>query len=163
MLLSFAMPLPLGFESEYEAADTVLDDGGFPVESILPALNACETAGFHAFKAAAPREKPGKIAFCRYRVNFFDPPDRGAWKDFLSRGHIPVSKRGKKGVEVTIDAAPKIKEHGFDGDSLVLTLGAGAEYLSPAPLLAAFYTGDCAPGYIITREMLLLDDLTPFT
>lgn len=169
LYITFALPLSLGFESDYEVMDIRLTDDDYPLDKICDALNAVCPPYIHFFKAAEPKNKAGAVAFCDFTVRF---DDGGALADtlnrFLSRESITVQKKTKKGEMKQLEVADKIK--GFSVETvggntrLFLTLPAGsADNLNPELILSAFFEGGndyyC---YTITRTAIYDGDLNLF-
>lgn len=165
LYLTFALPLSLGFESEYEAMDFRLEDDTYPIEGICEILNSVFPPDICAFKAAEPISKPGKIAAAKFIISF---KDGGALaeqlREFLKRKEILCTKKTKRGNEKQIDIAPKISDYSINvngNTALLLTLPAGGEdNVNPELLLKAFYDS-CniiEPDCRITRTALLTAD-----
>ncbi len=165
--MTFALPLSLGFESEYEIMDIRLTEEISDGE-VTRRLNDVFPEYIRAFAAAEPILKAGKIAAAEFSVDF---SDNGAIKEkldeFLKSKEIVVSKKTKRGDQKLIDIAPKIKSYSIslnDGDTqLLLTLPAGGEdNINPELLLSAFFGNNDYYSYKITRTALLDGDLRFF-
>lgn len=162
---TFALPLSLGFESEYEAMDFRLTDDGCTNERVETALAAVLPRELPVIRAADPVHKPGEIAAARFRVCFETDNPAGLQKriaDFLARPAIPVEKKGKKGKFSRIDLAGKaagvVYETVSGGLTLAWTLPAGNDNVNPALLLSAMEAEGPLPPYKIIRTALLLAD-----
>lgn len=162
LYLTFALPLSLGFESNYEVMDIRLEDDSCPPERVCEALNAVFPEDIRALYAAEPVLKTGKIAFARFEIRFLDG---GALAEplraFLARGEIPCTKKTKRGAEKQLDLAPKLGEYtvtaGDAGTVLEILLPAGGEdNVNPELLIGAFLE-ECpsACSVRITRTQLL--------
>ncbi len=160
--VTFALPLSLGFESEYEVMDMRLTEDDFPLEEVKRRLNEKAVKGLEVFAVSEPRYKTGKIGFCRYRINFLEPVDVLALKEFLQSEQILVQKRNKKGKYNEIDITPKIKNFKLIDNCLTVTLSAGNDNLNPTLLLDAFFERHEKADYIITREMLYTTEMEQF-
>ena len=153
--LTFALPLSLGFESEYEILDIKIEDDNFSNEMVKDALNKVMPEYIRVFDVCDAVLKVGKIGFAEFKVTFSeyseDLPQR--LTAFLLQDSIPVEKTGKKGKVSTIDLVPKIKKFTLDAEDngLILTVilpAGGADNINPTLLLDAF--GDL-PYYRICR------------
>lgn len=162
MYLTFALPLSLGFASEYEVVDLRLTQDDFPLDEICNRLNEYAVDGFEAFKAAVPKCKPAQIGYCRYRIDFLGAVDTKALRAFLQSAPILVEKRSKKGVLKPVDIAPKIKDFNILGNSLTVTLTAGNDNVNPTLLLKAFFETHPQSDYAVTKEILFTTEMEPF-
>ena len=165
--ITFALPLSLGFESEYEIMDTRLTDDNFPLEQVTRTLSAICPPDLEIISAAEPVLKPGKGAFARFRIVF-----DGAGEDFaknltafLSQESILCKKTTKRGTQKEFDLINCIKEFAVDrggaDTQLTVTLTAGSEQnINPTLLLDAFYeqTGSNPHCHSITRTAILDSD-----
>ncbi len=160
--ITFALPLSLGFESEYEIMDIRLEDDNISYESVCDRLNAVFPEYIHAFKACEPQQKAGKIGAAVFSIRF---SDKGvllpALEGFLSLDSIPCSKKTKRGAVKEIDLKGHIKNAALNttsGDTvLTLTLPAGSqENINPELLCNAFFENaqEFYP-YIITKTSVL--------
>lgn len=169
LYLTFALPLSLGFESDYEICDIRLTDDDYPLEKICDVLNAVSGEYIHFFKASEPKNKAGKVAFAEFSILF---DDGGALqqplRDFLSRDSITVEKKTKRGEIKQLEVASKIKDFKLcaDGENtrLNLILPAGSEdNLNPELLLSAFFEdGNNYYCYITTRKAIFDSELNLF-
>ena len=143
--ITFALPLSLGFESEYEVLDIRLTDDDFNISNIPGILNGLCGEYLNFFDAFEPVSKPGLIAAARYKIAFDDGGEAEKdLSDFLKRQSIICTKKTKKGSLKEIDIAPKITgmklEQKNNKTVLSLTLPAGGEEnLNPELLISAFY------------------------
>ena len=156
--LTFALPLSLGFESDYEIMDIRIIDDNFSNEQVMMDLNKVMPEYMNVFKVADIISKPGKIAFAQFKITFSEFPDDLSYKlsKFLMSESIVVEKKGKKGRISTIDLAPKIKDFSIDieDDKLILKiiLPAGStDNVNPTLLLDAY---ENLPYYRVTRTMI---------
>lgn len=167
--IAFALPLSLGFESEYEILDIRLTDDQYPLEKIVEELNTVFPQYVRAISVAEPITKVGKIGFADFNVVF---SDNGKLKDelgeFLKLPSIIVEKKTKKGKLNEIDLAPKIQSYDLTvvGDTnLKITLPAGSEdNLNPELLLKAFFDrfATMYASYQITRTMVYDNEMNRF-
>lgn len=159
---TFALPLSLGFESEYEAMDFRLTQDDCTDAEVEAALRSVLPPELPVIRAAAPAMKPGKIAAARFEV-YFDTTDASGWRSklsaFLSRPSILVEKKGKKGKISTVELAGKASDVTIaaapDGLCLGCTLPAGNDNVNPTLLLDALEKEAPLPPYIVRRISLL--------
>lgn len=162
LYMTFALPLSLGFNSDYEVIDIRLTDDGFPIDSLCERLNAVCPPYIRFFDAAEPIKKAADVAAAKFKIAFDDGGEcYDSLLQFLSRDEIPVAKKTKKGGIKEFNAAQKIIKSDVsitDGNTaLDLILPAGSEdNLNPELLLGAFFEKVkkyfC---YIITRTAIL--------
>ena len=164
--LTFALPLSLGFESDYEIMDIRIIDDDFSNEQVKNALNEVMPEYLRVFKVADIKNKPGKIAFAKFMISFSEFPDNLTMElsKFLMSESIVVEKKGKKGKISTIDLAPKIKWFSIDDvkGKLVLSiiLPAGStDNVNPTLLLDAYGK---LPYYRVTRTMIYDAEMKEF-
>ena len=74
--ITFAQPLSLGFESDYDLMDIRLDDDSFTNEAVYNALNVLMPEGIEVVACADPCMKAGEIAFAEYRIAFDEADER---------------------------------------------------------------------------------------
>ena len=167
LYITFAMPLSLGFESEYEIADIRLTDDNYPLDGICEALNNNSTDGFYFFAAKEPSEKLSSLCYAVFSAEF---DDGGALAEslerFLSSGNIPVEKKTKKGDIKTINAADDIKAFSVEKGGctrLKITLPAGpSKSVNPELIIKKFLTVAGKECYVnITRLSLLCENGSP--
>lgn len=144
--ITFALPLSLGFESEYEVMDIRLTDDDFPLEEVVKRLNGACPEYIKILKAAEPVRKAGEIGFAEFEI-VFDTSGKGFadnLKDFLNRDSIPVKKPAKRGGEKEIDLIPAIIDFSVKDELgqtvLNITLPAGSDNnINPTLVIDAFY------------------------
>lgn len=165
--ITFALPLSLGFESDYEVMDIRLDDDNFKNSDVLKALSAEMPFGIELFEASNPIMKAGEVAFASFDVEF--DTELGKVTDdiisFLSREHIFAEKKTKKGGTKIIDFKEFIKDFKVEGNKLILILSAGgSNNLNPKLLLDAYNkeSGKKLPPSFITRTMLYNSNMERF-
>ncbi len=164
--LTFALPLSLGFESEYEILDIRIVDDNFTNDMVKDALNRVMPEYIQAYEVCDAVLKVGKIGFAEFRITFSEYPEDLPQRltAFLLQDSIVVEKTGKKGKVSQLDLAPKIKSFTLDADDdglkLTLTLPAGgADNVNPTLLLDAF--GDL-PYYRVCRTKVFDVDMNLF-
>lgn len=144
LYMTFALPLSLGFESDYGVLDIRILDDGYDISTIPEKLNAVCPPYIRFFGAAEPVKKAGDVAAAEFNIVF---DDGGELADdlnaFLSRGSIVVLKKTKKGSEKEIEVGDKIKSFEIstlDDTILKITLPAGStENLNPELFLNKFF------------------------
>ena len=145
LYMTFALPLSLGFESEYEVVDIRLLDDNYDISTLPEKLNAVCPPYIRFFDAAEPIKKAGDVAAAEFVITFDDGGEiRDALNHFLSRESITVLKKTKKGDIKELEVADKIKEFSVDekdGNTLLrITLPAGSsENLNPELFLNKFF------------------------
>ena len=158
--ITFALPLSLGFESNYEIMDIRLIDDSYPLSDVLENLNSVFPEYVRVFEVSEPQTKVGKIGFADFIINFNeDSVSKSELESFLKKDSIIVTKKTKKGALKEIDLVPKIKSRCITEEPLTLkiTLPAGSEdNLNPELLLGAFFAdfSSVYSGYSITRTMV---------
>lgn len=165
--ITFALPLSLGFESDYEVMDIRLDDDSYSNDSVFNALSGLLPVGFELIKCSDPIMKAGQVCFADYKI-VFDSEDSSVVNElysFLQSDSIVSSKKTKKGTIKEIDLKNYIKDFSLNGTTLNLTLAAGgSNNLNPKLVLDAYssFKSVSLPYYTITRTMLYNDNMEIF-
>lgn len=169
LYMTFALPLSLGFESEYEVVDIRLLDDRYDISTLPEKLNAVCPPYIRFFDAVEPIKKAGDVAAAKFSIAFDDNGEIGnTLNQFLSRESITVLKKTKKGGEREIDVADKIKSFEIvtrDNNTVLnITLPAGSsENLNPELFLNKFFEEYgkyyC---YVINRTSVLDANGKPF-
>ncbi len=138
--ITFALPLPLGFESVCECLDMRLVEE-WPYEKIKEALNAVLPEGLHVTQAAQPQNKPQAIVRALYQITLTGDSAAilHALDSLLCQERILVMKKTKKGLQ-EMDIKPHIVECTYQecgqGVQMMLKLPAGVnENINPSLLL----------------------------
>ncbi len=145
LYMTFALPLSLGFESDYGVLDIRILDDDYDISTIPEKLNAVCPPYIKFLDATEPIKKAGDVAAAKFNVTFDDGGElKDALKQFFSRDSIVVLKKTKKGGEKEIEVADKIKSFYLDqadGNTLLkITLPAGStENLNPELFLNKFF------------------------
>lgn len=166
--INFALPLSLGFESDYEALDFKVTDDGFSNEAVFSELSCVMPEHIEIIKVADPVFKPGKIAFAKFRISFEDGGAiANSLEEFLKAESITVLKKTKKGTMKEVELADKIARFSIKlnvNTQLEVILSAGADNINPQLLLSEFesFYGEALPDLHITRTMLYTEDLEEF-
>lgn len=169
LYMTFALPLSLGFESEYEVVDIRLTDDDYPIDTLCDKLNTVCPPYIRFFGAAEPIKKAGDVAAAKFSILFDDNGEiKDALNQFLSRDSITVLKKTKKGDIKELEVADKIKDFLVDAADnntiLNITLPAGSsENLNPELFLNKFFEESgkyyC---YVINRTAILDLNGEPF-
>ena len=162
LYMTFALPLSLGFESEYDVVDIRILDDNFDISSLPEKLNAVCPPYITFFGAAEPIKKAGDVAAAEFNITFDDGGEiSDSLSAFLNRGSITVLKKTKKGGEKEIEVGDKIKSFNvtkLDGNTVLnIVLPAGStENLNPELYLNKFFEENekffC---YVVTRTAIL--------
>jgi len=163
--LSFALPLSLGIESEYEAVDVKLPDN-YDFSNLADIVNGTLPETVRIFSVAAAEKKVNSIAYASYEVKISDNESNiekfyDAFALLMRRDTIEVEKKTKRGTSA-VDIKPMIKCFNIESSEnnlvLMLVLAAGTEKnLSPQLLLNEVFTsvGFEPERYLITRKAIL--------
>ncbi|MDD2972978.1 MAG: TIGR03936 family radical SAM-associated protein [Lachnospiraceae bacterium] len=146
-IMSFAMPLGVGLESDGEYFDVEMNSI-VSCEDILTRLNAQMVEGMHILNVRVLPENVGNamasVAAARYRISFRQGKEPSfPWKemlaDFLGQESIFVIKQTKKS-EKELDLRPAIYEMFLESDSIVMLVDASsAGNIKPTLVMEAFY------------------------
>ena len=164
--ITFALPLSLGFNSDYEVMDIRLDQDSYENELVFEKIKALMPNGIDVFAVSNPEMKAGDIAFARFAVEF---DNIKAFSDklveFMSADLIQAEKKTKKGGLKLINLKEYLKDFSVVDNTLILDLAAGgANNLNPKLLLDTF-AQTCSlelPPYSITRQMLFDSNMNEF-
>ena len=155
--ITFALPLSLGFTSEYEVMDIRILDDAFTDEQVKLALSQVLPDGLSVISVAESVEKAGAVAFAEFLIEFEsdDTALANSLSAFLSQDHILTEKKTKKGKMKEIDMAPSIKSFSISCNNTIelnIVLSAGGDNnLNPVLLLSAY--GDL-PYYTVCRKKI---------
>lgn len=169
--ITFALPLSLGFSSEYEVMDFRLNEDEFPLPRAQELIEAVCPPGMKILRLADPVNKSGKIAMADFEILF--APDSAVSAEsltaFLQSGNITAMKKNKKGGFKEIDISAKIRSFSVGEKQgsvlLLLRLPAGGEdNLNPCAVADEYLRAIGAEGafYAVNRVMLYLADGTQF-
>ena len=145
LYMTFALPLSLGFESEYEIVDIRLLDDSYDISTLPQKLNSVCPPYIQFFDATEPIKKAGDVSAAEFSILFDDNGEVAEnLSKFLSRGSIVVLKKTKKGGEKEIEVGDKIKSFSFktlNGNTVLnIVLPAGStENLNPELFLNKFF------------------------
>ncbi len=169
--MTFALPLPLGFEGARESMDIKLTDDEYPLENIPRELNPVLPIGMEVLDAAPPVDKPEAIVWADYDIRLHHPDAarlEGEMSAFLGREEIVVIKKSKHRTQ-ELDLKPHFRVLGLEreGETVRLTLRTAAGpalNINPSLLLGAYEErGGTAPEYTqVMRTAILRGDLSEF-
>ena len=163
LYMTFALPLSLGFESDYCVLDIRVLDDDYDISILPEKLNKVCPPYIQFFGVAEPIKKAGDVAAAEFYVTFDDNGEvANELKEFFNRDSIIVLKKTKKGGEKEIEVADKIKTFfidNIDGNTVLkITLPAGStENLNPELFLNKFFE-ECGKYYCYTvKRVSILD------
>ncbi len=170
--MTFALPIPLGFEGLRESFDFKLREDDFPLDRVGKQLNAALPPDIRVLEAEAAVMKPEAIRWADYRITLHEPAGgetlAADWERLLARPAIPVEKKTKHKTQ-EVDLRPLVTQLGCqaEGESLTLDLrlpGGGAMNLNPNLLLGALWAdrGGEAEYTQVVRTAILTGELAPF-
>ena len=170
--LTFALPLPLGVESESEPVEIRLE-GESTNEDVFRALSAVMPEGIEVVSVRDSTAKPNEIAFAQYRIVLQAAPGLAeSIRQALSSGELPAEKLGKAGHKKAMkqinccDLIGSVTVEEADGTvEMNAVLAAGSQQnLSPLLLLDALSakTGEELKCLSVVRKGLLKKDYTKF-
>lgn len=136
--ITFALPLSLGFESDYEVLDFRLIDDGFPLDKVSERLSAVLPEYIEIKKVAEPVMKSGKICAAGFSLGFEDEKTAKAFADYLLCGNVVIKKKTKKGDIKVQEVSSEIISVTAEGQAVGLVLPAGNDNLNPSLLVASF-------------------------
>lgn len=137
--ISFALPLSLGFESDYEILDFKLTNDNISFEEVKNSLNEKAVDGIEVFKVSEPVNKTNLIFKSEYVISFNNKPNVDKLTEFLNQNEIIIKKLTKKKVEKEINISKMIYNFSIENNNLKLVLAAGNnDNLNPVTVLNAF-------------------------
>ncbi len=167
--VTFALPLSLGFESEYEIMDFRLVDDAFPLDEVKQKLGAVMPEFIEIKKVCEPVKKYADVAFARFCIEIYNKNIEKPLIELLKMPTVIVQKATKKGGSKDIDLAEKIKEYSIENKNgallLNITLPAGgADNINPSLIFTALkaYKNVAADDYKIIRKAVLDYDMELF-
>ena len=161
-LLTFALPLSVGYTSECEILELVMAEEISPDE-VMDRLNAVLPEGVHITEAHEGKSRMKALDVALYVVYPEKMPDGIA--EFLSNKEILIEKKTKSGIKET-DIRPDIKGIKLYLDRIEMTLSAGSRAnLKPEVVInamnkyiASYNSGECEyhRKEIYTKEMEII-------
>ena len=160
MLLSFALPLPLGMASICDYADLTLESG-LPEDDIISQLNTHAPCGL-SITNAYEFNGPGAAALVTAADYFLaaDGITENNIQITLNQKRIIIPKKTKSGTKDT-DIRPDIYNIWEDaaGRHIVMRLAAGsARFLNPLTVAGLLLGHDADPSAIVRAELYRRDD-----
>lgn len=167
LYINFALPLSLGFESDYDIMELKLSDDDYPLEEVKKKIEQVMPEQIEIISVGNPVMKNSEIAFAEFKISF-NGNVLSEINEFVSRGEILIGKKNKKGVVKTVNLAQKIKswsaeyENGETVLNIVLPAGS-SENINPTLLIDALREEKGQiPFYDITRQSILNGNLEKF-
>ena len=136
--ITFAAPLSLGFESDYEIMDFRITDDDFSLAKAQEILETVVPEYIEIIKLSEPVLKAGEIGFAGFVLTFESREIAERFYEFISSSSVIVSKKTKKGDIKVIDVADKILGISINGEKVSITLPAGNDNINPSVIVAAF-------------------------
>lgn len=144
MYITFALPLSLGYESDYEIMDLRLEKE-ISFDEIKQRINDVLPEGIEIIKAANQKKKTSDIAFADYEIKIFCEDIqkcRDSLIDFFAQETILTEKKTKKGSK-TIDLKPDTEITGITAQNgsvvINLRLPAGSnKNINPSLIIDSF-------------------------
>ncbi len=136
--ITFAAPLSLGFESDYEIMDFRLTQDDFSLTKAQEILETVVPEYIEIIKLSEPVLKAGQIGFAGFVLTFESGEIAERFYEFISSANVIVSKKTKKGEIKVMDVADKIRDVSINGEKVSITLPAGNDNINPSVIVAAF-------------------------
>lgn len=160
MYMTFALPLPLGYDSECEVMDLRLTTK-MDFNQLIHRLNLALPRDIRAQRAALQKHKPQEIQRAEYELTFrCQNPSQAqrfyeSFAQLLAQKQILVQKKTKKGVK-EIDIRPEfslLEQHILDSDvQFLMQFTAGQKNINPTLLTDPFF--ETHPTDIISLNVL---------
>lgn len=130
--VTFALPLSLGYVSEYDICDFRITDENFTNDMVKTALCKTFPIGIEVVDVIEPVMKAKELCFAEFNISVScDEENEKKLKDFFEKDEIIVEKLTKKKKLKTFDVKPKIKKYRLekseDGINIYLLLPCGSE------------------------------------
>lgn len=110
IFLTFALPLSLGFVSEYDVCDFRIVDDNMTNEKVKDILQKSVPESIEVVDVIEPVMKAKDLCFAEFKINIdCDEKNAEKLKKFFSANEIIVEKTTKKKQIKTFDVKPKIK------------------------------------------------------
>ena len=163
LYLTFALPLSLGFESDYEVVDFRLTDDSLDLTEVADKLSPVLPEDIKILKVCEPVMKPGKISAAGFDLAFENKTEATEFFEFLKEGNIVVSKKTKKGSIKEINVSEKIISYSLSENIVSLILPAGNDNINPALVVDSYnMSRDNCIHVSFTRNALYTDDARLF-
>ena len=138
LYLTFALPLSLGFESEYEVVDFRITDDSLDLAEVADKLSPVLPEDIKIIKVCEPVMKPGKISAAGFDLAFESETEAQDFFRFLKEGNIVVSKKTKRGSIKEINVSEKIISYSLSENTVSLILPAGNDNINPSLLVTEY-------------------------
>ena len=162
LYLTFALPLPLGFISDYEVMDIRILDDGYDISGFPSLLNSFCPNGIHFLSAKDAVKNTGEVGSADFTVVFDDNGELKAELDaFLRADSVLIKKKTKRGEEKCLDIKEtiRIKElfSNENGDTVLrLNLPAGGSLnINPELIFTSLFEKTNYYCYTVTRTAVL--------
>ena len=164
--ITFALPLSLGFESDYDIIDFRLNDDDYKNEEVIKSLSPLLPEGIELLACLDPLMKTSEISFADFLIDFGCDISglKSSFEAFLSADAIMAEKKSKKGIK-TVNLKEFLKGYEIGDTAITLTLAAGgSNNLNPKLLLDTFEieTSQKLPAYSVMRQKLYNSDMDLF-
>ena len=164
--ITFALPLSLGFESDYDIIDFRLKDDDYKNEEVIKSLSPLLPEGIELLDCLDPLMKTSEISFADFLIDFGCDISglKSSFEAFLSADAIMAEKKSKKGIK-TVNLKEFLKGYEIGDTAITLTLAAGgSNNLNPKLLLDTFEieTSQKLPAYSVMRQKLYNSDMDLF-
>lgn len=136
--ITFAAPLSLGFESDYEIMDFRLTDDEFPLKKAEEILKGVVPEYIEIIKISEPVMKAGKIGFAGFVLTFESQETAELFEKFILSDTVTVSKKTKKGEIKVLDVKDKINDVIRTDKKVSLILPASNDNVNPSIIVSAF-------------------------
>ena len=133
-LLTFALPLSVGYTSECEILEIVLSES-VPTDEIVERLNSVLPDGVKIISAHVGKSNMKKLDIALYEI--YPQKTPAGILDFLLKNEILIEKKTKSGIKET-DIRPDIKDIKVSLEKIEMILSAGSRaHLKPEVVIAA--------------------------
>ena len=161
ILLSFALPLPLGFESENDYADLVFTED-LAEEIVLRRINETAPEGLVVKNAYDATDKCASVVVAADYAFMLQGASGYRIQEKLSETRLIVPKKTKSGLRNT-DVRPDIYSVTVSGDEVSMRLSAGsAKFLHPIVAAEAVFGTKPSPIGFTRVEMYKQENTSGF-
>ncbi len=148
LYVSFALPLSLGYESEYEAMDIRLLDDNADLNEVCRIIDSVFPADMPVLRVAVQKDKPTAITSALYHIHYLDKSHSpqelcNLFNEYYNGESIMVSKKTKKGnkdVDIKPDCRLVSVEPITGGIFIKLITAAGTQKTVNPSLLSDGFT-----------------------
>lgn len=130
--VTFALPLSLGYVSDYDICDFRITDDAFTNDMVKTALSETFPSGIEVVDVIDPVMKVKELAYAEFNISVScDEENEKKLESFFEKDEIIVEKLTKKKKLKTFDVKPKIKRYRLEkeeeGLKIYLLLPCGGE------------------------------------